>query len=173
MLSEIEIQNYQLLIAILSFIVMLVTASWALYRFKKEGLFKPKIQFDIESKIVATQNNKRILKIFFILENKGLKTHKITELRYKILGLPKEGKPKRLDNHKHLVKFEEIEYVENIIPDSYKFFYIYREVRQRLHIVTDIEDKYSAILVRATLRYRYKINKHVIHTAENTFNLMS
>ena len=46
-------------------------------------------------------------------------------------------------------------------------------VRQRVHVVTDIEDKYSSILVRATIKYPYKTDDNVVHSAENSIKLAS
>ena len=173
MLPNIEVQNYQLLVAFLSFLVMIVTASWAYYRFKKEGAYSPRIQFDVECECLENRDDKNILKIFFVLENKGLVTHKIKEVRYKILALSTEGGLKRHGTHKHLSEFSVVESVSNIIPESYGYFFISPGVRQRLHIVTDIEDKYSTILIRATIQYPYETEKRAIHSAENSLNLLS
>lgn len=78
--------------SVLKSIGLVIGACWVYFRFIRTRENHPKIQFDIDLRLLGRQDEKIIIEVVAILENKGVVRHRVNNFTCDILVL-RENKP--------------------------------------------------------------------------------
>lgn len=158
----ISIQCVQLLI-------ILFSAVWAYFRFRKEDPLHPRIEFDVKCKFFGPQQNAYLSSFDVTAYNKGNVEHNFEEIRLKIRGIKTDEALTEFKEHAPRVEFP-VEIVKgiNIVPSKYKYFFVRPGVNQTFNFTTHVGANIRFILVRATFKYR---SSNEVHSIEKTFEV--
>ena len=149
---------------------IVVGAIWAFYRFRIELPWKPRIEFDIDTTFLGSQENGYVASIDFRAANKGTVNHTITKMEIRIRGI-KNGAvfTKMGKNQYEKVEFpEKIVSVDNLIPTKYRYYFVRPNINQTFHYYTVIPNDIRFIIVWAAFKYE---GSKELHTAEKIFEV--
>ena len=153
----------------LQLLIILVSALWAFFRFRKEGPLHPRIEFDVNCKFFGPHHNAYLTCFTINASNKGNVEHKFNEIRLKVLGIRTNEPLKEFEAYAPMVEFPHIILKEiNIVPEDFGYFFVRPGVNQAFNFTTSIPAEIRFILVRATFKYK-STNKP--HTAERVFEV--
>jgi hypothetical protein len=106
---------------ILQILVPLIGAVWFLYAYFKEGLHRPKIEFDISYKITGRTESERIVEFQITANNKGKVKFTFSEILLRIRAI-EDPNTLRFFNETHRLEFPLKLFEENIIPNKYGYY---------------------------------------------------
>lgn len=169
LIKNIFSEDLKNLFAIVQSIIIIIGAIWAYFRFHRENPLHPRIEFDLDCKFFAPQNNSQLTAITVSASNKGNVEHKFGEIRLRILGIKNNQPLKEFAEYPPMVEFP-IEIIKgvNIVPPKYEYFFVRPNVKQAFSYATQIPINIRFIIIRATFKYQ-SINE--IHTAEKVFEV--
>lgn len=155
-------------------------AVWFLYTYFKEGLHRPKIEFDIICKVVGQSEVARIVEFQISANNKGRIKFTFPELRLRIRSISDLSKLEYFQNTYRL-QFPVKIFEDNIIPDKYKYYFVEPGTKQTLTYITKVDIKNKIIAVFASFKYKQRFMIRLKpfrivreqHTCERSFNLSS
>lgn len=85
------LQESEFLKNILTCLAIIIGAAWTFWRFILNGDGKPKIQFDVDLRIIGRQDSKILIEAIAIVSNKGQVRHWIKEFFLDVLILEKDA----------------------------------------------------------------------------------
>jgi len=161
-LTDVILSSIQLLILIIS-------AVWAYFRFRKEDPLRPRIEFDIDCKFFGPQGNSYLTSFIATANNKGNVEHRFTQIRLRVLGI-KTGEPlTEFEKYPPMANFpQELMKEVNIVPAEFEYYFVRPGVKQAFHYVTQTPENIRFVIVRATFKYQ---ETDELHTAEKVFEV--
>lgn len=161
-LTDVIINSIQLL-------VILLSAIWAYFRFRREGPLHPRIEFGIDCKFYGPQSNSYLTSFSVTANNKGNVEHKFKEIRLRVLGIKANQTFTEFERYPPMVNFPEIIMKRvNIVPPTYGYYFVRPNVNQTFNYTTQIQADIRFIIVRATFEYQ---KTEEIHTTEQVFEV--
>src|SRR5882762_5229613 len=85
-------EDSEILTNVLTSIAILVGGGWTFWRFVLLRERFPKIEFNVDLNVVGVQDDKYIVEVIAVVENKGLVRQYLRELRFDLFYLPEESK---------------------------------------------------------------------------------
>ena len=159
------------LLSAATLLTVLATGAWAFFRFSREGVHKPRIEFDLECAFLGPQSDAFVAAFSIFAENKGQLEHRFDEIRLRVRGIRRNDRLKEWDERKPLLQFPELVLTtDKVVPPEYGYFFVRPGVRQRISYVASIPAEFSFVLARVTFRYGFTGD---IHTAERVFQVRS
>jgi hypothetical protein len=160
----------QIIFETLKIVLAIAAATFAYFRFFREGEHKQRIQFDIDCKELGVTSSEKIIEIGSNAENKGNVEQRFDDIRVVLRGL-EEGKPlSELEEYKPRLAFPVPLAKASLIPKKWGYFFVRPHVSQRFPLVLRIPRNISHILVRCTFQYQ---GTDDVHSAERAFDLGS
>ena len=164
--------------SILQILVPLIGAAWFLYIYFKEGLHRPKIEFDISCKMTGRTESNRIVEFQITANNKGKVKFTFPELRLRIRAIEDPNTLGFLKNT-HRLKFPLKVFEENIIPENYMYYFVEPGTKQTFTYTTKIASSIDFIVAFAAFKYKQRVKWKFApfrivreqHTCERTFYL--
>ena len=150
-------------------IIVLISAIWAYFRFRKENPLHPRIEFDLNCKFFGPQRNFYVVSFVFNLTNKGNIEFRTSEIRLRVLGIKYNDVISEFKGHEPFVNFPEPLFRKvNIVPTTKPYYFVRPGVNQSFHLATRVPEEIRFIIVRATFKYK---SKEGIHEAEKVFEV--
>jgi hypothetical protein len=122
-----------------------------LYLYLREGLHRPKIEFDIKCNVVGKTEKYKIVEFRIIANNKGKIKFTFPELIFRLRGILDTDNLEYFENTKRL-NYPELLFEENLISRKYKYYFIEAGIFQTISYVTKIPNKYEYILAFASFK---------------------
>jgi hypothetical protein len=149
--------------------IILVSALWAYFRFKKEDPLYPRIEFDISCNVFGPQQDSYLTSFTVTANNKGYVEHKFSEIHLRVLGIKASEPLMEFQKFPPMVSFPEKILKEiNIVPPHYEYYFVRPGVNQEFNFATQIPVNIRFILVRATFIYQ---STKEIHSTEKVFEV--
>ena len=150
-------------------IIILISAMWAYFRFRKEDPLYPRIEFDIKCKFWGTQLNSYLTCFIVTANNKGNVEHKFTEIRLRVRGIKFNEPLTEFKEYPPMVNFpEKIMEGVNIVPTKFGYFFVRPGINQSFNYASQIPSNIRFIIVRATFKYE---STNELHTAQRVFEV--
>lgn len=152
-MSDVEFNLYKFILDILQFLVVLGTAIWAVYRFRRERTHTPRIDFTIECNFFGPVKDEYIAEFILSLINKGSVIHEPPGITLTIRGLNGDSELSFWEKHGQRVNFPykllDKERVE-LMGER-----VFEEPGTKLDMpyATKIHQSYKYILARANIQY--------------------
>ena len=149
---------------------VLVGGGWALWRFVLRRERHPKIQFDLEVRLISRAHDHLIVEVIAIVQNKGLVRHLLRDFRFDLLYLP-DGAPvcegTEVINHQAL--FRPVFKRRYWISPDWVFSFIDAGVTQNYTYLARVPQDASVLVVFA--KFKYPDSESDFHTAQRAFNV--
>ena len=163
---------------ILQILIPSIGGVWFFYIYFKEGLHRPKMEFDISSKVIGQSESERIVEFQISSSNIGKVKVTFPELKLRIRGIRDSDALTYLGNTHRLVFPLKI-FEENIIPEKYLYYYVEPGTTQIFSYTTKIDLEIKYVMVFAAIKYKQRIrfqfrNFRVVRetqTCERAFDL--
>jgi hypothetical protein len=141
---------------------------WAVRRFKVERTHEPRMEFEVDCKLLGPQAGQYVGEVLVKATNRGLIRHEFRKLKVRIRGIEKEATLQHWAGHEPRLHFPE-KVAEGDMLFAPKFDYIFVEpgVQQVLTYVTPIPERFRFIVVRAEFVY---VNGNS-HSTERAFEV--
>ena len=158
----------KILLSIAQFLIVLIGAIWAYFRIWKEGIHKPRIQFEIECQSFDAHKNEVPVEFRIILKNRGLTKHKFYRIQLRVRGI-EEGESLQLwtDNEPRLLFPHKLIDTEVIFKRKYNYVFVEPGIEQTLNYNVKLPVSQKLISVRAEFQYDESKN----HSIEQIFEL--
>ena len=161
--------NWSITLEAAQFIVVLFGATWAYLRFWREGVHKPRIQFDIDCSFYGPPDGQMVAAFRVLAYNKGHVEYRFDSIKLRALGLKKDepltdrkgSEPMLLFPHTLFKKVQ-------LVPEKFGYFFVRPGVNQAFTYTTHIPGDIRFLVARATFRYK---GTDDTHTAERTFEV--
>ena len=154
---------------VLELIVLIISAIWAYFRFRKENPLHPRIEFDINCNFLGPQHDSYLTSFIISAHNKGNVEHKFSEIKLRVLGIKTKDTLTDLEGYSPMVKFPQVIMKGvNIVPNKYGYFFVRPGVNQTFNYTTQVLSDIRFIIVRAAFKYQ---STNEIHTAEKVFEV--
>jgi hypothetical protein len=154
---------------------VLVGGGWAFWRFALGRERYPKIQFNLDLRVVSHGHDHLVVEVVAIVENKGLVRHWLHGFEFDLLYLP-NGAPIVVGNFVNgkdvinsQVRFEPIIKEMSWIPKDWNSTFIDAKVEQRYTYIAQAPKNASMLLVRA--RFKYPDKASALHTAQKVISV--
>ncbi|MBL0330066.1 MAG: hypothetical protein IPP64_11770 [Bacteroidetes bacterium] len=72
---------------VLGILAILIGGAWTFWRFVLQREKHPKVQFDVDLKLIGTQKESHLVEVISIIENKGLVRHYIKDFSFDLFYL--------------------------------------------------------------------------------------
>lgn len=158
--------TWDVITAVLQTVGVGIGALWAYLRFWREGIHRPRIEFDIQCTFLGVQNNARVISFAAMAKNKGNVEHRFSRVSLRVRGIKATGtlgrRPdERLDFPDPLLKAE-------LVPEEFGYYFVRPGVEQPFTFTTTIPSDTRFILARAAFKYE---NSEDLHTSERVFEV--
>lgn len=155
---------WEVALGVAQLLAVMVTAAWVYFRFRREGVHNPAIQFDIECEFVGFAKSCRIIELAAVAENKGHIQHNFRRITVSIRGIREDDEVQFLEGYEpHLSFPHELVRFENLVTRKSEYFFVRPRVLQRFRAATVIEGPYTHLLVRADFEYEQTGDTHQAH----------
>jgi hypothetical protein len=157
----------ELFFSAIQLIVIVIGGILAYFRFWREGVHKPRIEFDLDCKFFGPQNNRRVASFTIHVRNMGNIEHKFIRISLKLRGIKFGGslENRRKDNR---LEFPESLLEAELIPKEFGYFFVRPNVKQQIAFTAAIPDDVHFVLARAAFKYE---DSDDLHTAEKVFDV--
>jgi len=153
---------------LIEIVIILITAIWAIIRFGIERPLDAGIEFDLDCTVVGIQDNKKLLQINLLVENKGNKEHKFKELILNIYGIA---------NNEHIKNYKESDLLDygkklqkhDFVTCKLGYYFVRPKVKQRFSYVTFVDQSISFVYLNASFFYNDTANN--FHNTERLFKI--
>lgn len=151
------------------FLVVLCGAAWAYYRFRAEGLHRPRVEFDVDANFLGPQNNYFLTEILISAHNVGLRIRKFPSIKLLVRGIKHDAKIEEWKENEPRLFFPDkiIDNAEVIFKKNYGHVFVEPGVKQKLTYLTRIPADYRFISIRVEFEY----NENRTHSAERILEL--
>jgi hypothetical protein len=152
---------------------------WAYRRFgtRREG--HPKIEFTLDAKALGVVDDKMLVEVSAILENKGLVRHEISDFTFSLYTLPSKGEI-RTDDAKlqGQVRFNKEEWncpdegpktKRSWISERFGSTFVDPGVTQRYTYIASVPSDTAFVLLRSEFKYPDAVSD--FHSAQNAFSV--
>ena len=155
---------------IIAALAILVGGIWALFKFVIYRESFPKVQFDLDLRVLDKIQNRIVVEVVAIVENKGLVRHWLNDFKFDLFVLPNDKALIEGDqNINYQIQFEKIVDGRYWIPPDWKTTFIDPSTLQEYTYVTHIPENSSLALIYAT--FKYPDEESNFHAAQKTFRV--
>lgn len=162
------ISQVELVLHIAEFLALVAGAAWVYFRFWREGVHRPAIEFDISSKFLGPHNEDYAVEISTFADNKGRVEHRFSEIRLRVRAVSRSDVLVSWPGHEPRASFPVSVFDDlNLVPRELGYFFVRPGVRQRFTLTVPISTKLRFVSVRATFKYE----SGDIHSAERVFEV--
>jgi hypothetical protein len=142
---------------------------WAYFRFFREGVHKPRIEFDVECSFLGPQQGRYVAAFMIHAINRGNVEHRFSEIRLRVRGIKSSAALNAWKDHEPLLEFPDQEFeTVNIVPKELEYYFVRPGIDQRFSFVTSVPAGWRFIITRATFKYE---TTDELHTAEKAFEV--
>ena len=157
---------FDVVLGSLQFVLALVAAIWAYFRFSREGIHYPRIEFGLTLRVLGTDGEKRAVEFVVSAANRGNIEHKFEQISLRVLGIECNTELKLREDGR--LEFPQAIQKAELIPAKLGYYFVRPGVTQTFTFVTTIPQKCVYILARAA--FKYEASKD-LHTTESAFNV--
>ena len=148
-------------------ILLFIAALWGYYRLWREGILRPRIEFEIECEFLGIENNQVLAQFILKAKNKGLVRYKFRKIELQVRGIRKDQKLEFWEGMNNRLNFPESIIKANVIPKEYNFYFVEPNVQQAMNYITKINRDIEYIVVNAKFRY----DRFTPHSIEKAFKV--
>jgi len=142
---------------------------WAYFRFRREGVHNPAIEFDVEMEVFKADELRFLAQLSAIATNKGQVEHKFRRITLVVRGLRQNEEPRLLVGNEPQLDFPEVLLrFENIVPKGDAYNFVRPGVTQRFTAPALIPSHHRFVLFFAQFEYEGTGDKH---DAQRVFDL--
>lgn len=151
------------------FLVVLCGAAWAYYRFRAEGLHRPRVEFDVDANFLGPQNNYFLTEILISAHNVGLRIRKFPSIKLLVRGIRHDATIEKWKGNEPRLFFPDkiIDNAEVVFKKNYSHVFVEPGVKQKLTYLTRIPTEYRFISIRVEFEY----DEGRTHSAERMLEL--
>ncbi|MBN2613461.1 MAG: hypothetical protein JXB00_18040 [Bacteroidales bacterium] len=153
---------------------IVIAGIWVLWRFVLVRERYPKIQFDLDDKVLGKSDNKIMLELIAIIENKGLVRHYIHDFRFDLLYLSSKEPVTEGNQHINfqikLPKLIDKRLWLPILEEKGEYTFIDAGVRQLYTYITSVPE--DSLLVSIHSKFDYRDIKSAYHISQRTFKVL-
>ena len=153
---------------LITLMLALFGTAWTLYRYFKEGLNRPRIEFDIECNTLGPQGKNYLAEFTVFAFNKGNIKFTFPDIRLRVLGITRDSDLLLWKGHGKRLDFPIKLFNEQVIPPKFKYIFVEPGVKQGITYVTTVPENIKFIVARASFKYRFR---NAIHTREKVFEI--
>jgi hypothetical protein len=155
---------------IIATLAILAGGTWALFKFVIYRERYPKVQFDLDLRVLGKVDNQIIVEVVALVENKGMVRHWLNDFKFDLLVLPKDKMPMEGDQRVNFqVLFDKVIKQRYWIPPDWKTTFIDPGVHQEYTYVTHIPENSALAMIYAT--FKYPDQESSFHAAQKTFKI--
>lgn len=157
-------------IEIIKLIVLIVGAVWGFYRFKAEGQYKPRVEFDVEVNFLQHHDNSVAAEFIIVAENKGIRTRSFDQIYLSVKGIKSNSELGEWEKDKPRLLFpiKIIDKAELVYKKKFKSIFVEPGVKQKITYFSKVPSDISLISVRAEFLY----NNNKSHSTERMYRVM-
>ncbi len=155
---------------IIASIAIIVGGGWTLWKFVIQRESHPKIEFQLDLRVLGKYDNRIIVETVATIENKGLVRHYINDFSFNLLYLKAGDKIEIGDERiNEQVLFKKEVSKKYWIPPDWYYSFIDPKVKQEYTYVTSlpIDSEYALLYGQ----FHYPKSKGDFHTAQKTFKI--
>lgn len=162
-----ELKNLlDIVLGTLQFLLTLAAAVWAYFRFSREGVHSPRIEFALRLRVLGVEGEHRAVEFVVSAANKGNIEHRFDRISLRVRGIGRGTELKlrddgRLDFPQAIHKFE-------LIPEDFGYYFVRPGVTQTFTFVTTLPRNVAYVLARSAFKYQ---DSDDLHTTESAFNI--
>lgn len=167
-MTDHDIETWKLGFEGLQFVAIVVGAGWAAWRFRRERIHAPQVEFSVDAKLHGPSNGAYAAEYVLTFENKGKTRVQITSIELRVRGIKRDAKltvwkayPPRIEFTEALVDDK------HVIPRKYSHAFFEPGIKQEYRYVSIIPEEIQLILVRGQFFYK---GKHS-HSAERVISV--
>jgi len=151
-------------------IAILIGGGWAFWKFVIQREGKPKIEFNVDFKVIGIHQNEYVTEIIAELQNKGLVREKIYDFKFDLLYL--SDKDNIVEGGDEILKqllFNKRIRRQEWFPQKWKYTFADPGIVQRYTYVTHLPIDTKFVLVRS--KFKYTDRKSDFQGAQKTFRI--
>ena len=118
------------------FLILLGGVAWAVIRFRVEGRFRPRIEFDIDCNFLGPQNDSYISEFRIRIHNKGALRREFRRIVLRVRGIRSDESIEEWERREPRVHFPLKIFEANVIAEDYGYVFVEPGVSQTLTFVT-------------------------------------
>lgn len=159
--------KWEIALGIAQFLCVLVAAIWAYFRFRREGLHQPRIEFGIQIVPLGVVGEARAVRIQIDAENKGSIEHRFSSIVLRLRGV-KNGDPLKRRESDNRLDFDQSLLKQELVSEKYGYYFVRPGVKQSFSFTTTIPANTRFVLAFAAFKYE---DTNELHTTESTFEI--
>jgi hypothetical protein len=146
--------------------IVVITALWAYYRFRREAPLEYRVEFDLDCEVVGSQHGASIVLFTIWIHNKGNVEHRFSRLALRVRGI-EAGSPLSVRADARLLFPAEL-LKANLVPEQEGYYFVRPGIKQAVRMTAMIPKGISFVLARASFKYA---GSDDLHTAEKSFHV--
>ncbi len=143
-----------------------IGALWAYFRFWREGIHRPRLEFDIQCQFLGVQAGTRVVSFVIVANNKGNIEHKFSRVSLRVRGITRSQNLSRRKDER--LNFPESLFKAELIPEEFIYYFVRPGIAQPFTFTTTVPEDIRFILARAAFKYE---NSNDLHTSERVFEV--
>ena len=141
-----------------------IGALWAYFRFWREGIHRPRIEFDIRCSFLGSLGGTRVASFEVLANNKGNVEHRFSRVSLRVRGIKgSDGLQRREDGR---LDFPDALLKAELVPEEFGYYFVRPGIAQPFTFTTTIPSETRFLLARAAFKYQ---GKEDLHTSERVF----
>lgn len=148
------------------------TGLWALWNFVIHREAFAKIQFTVELNVLGSLDDRLLVEVVALLENKGAVRHKISNITFNLLYLPESARVLEGKAFNGQVQFQKAGADQRPwVSSEYEYTFVDPKVTQRYSYTASLPQDAAFAIVHA--RFSYSDKESDFHSAQQVFNVRS
>lgn len=150
--------------------VLVWGAIWAYFRFKRERVDAPQIEFTIAANFFGLSDGSHAAEYVLVFNNKGKTRVQVDRIKLRVRGIKAGEKIGYLNGQQLTLNFPHsvVPTLENIVPKKFGYIFFEPGVRQEFRHISIVPPDIDLLLVHAAFNY---IGNGDPHTAEKVVRL--
>lgn len=146
---------------VIAFGALVGGAWWGVVKFLKRDELFPRIYFEVSAKFVGQQDDRILVEILALIENKGEVPISINDLKFKVRALYKDDAVKEGDNSiRGQIRIPHLLLSGSWIPEDWDSTFIYPGVKTEYNYIAAIPLDVSFIRVAGSFTYEREGSSH-------------
>ena len=146
--------------------VVVITALWAYYRFRREAPLEYRVECDLDCDLMGQQNGSTVAMFTVSIHNRGNVEHRCSRLALRVRGI-KTGSDMTVREDKRLLFPVEL-FKADLVPPDFGYYFVRPGIKQLITFTAMIPEGISFILARVSFKY---VGSDDLHTAEKSFRV--
>lgn len=142
-------------------IAAIVASWWAYEKWRKRDEHFPRIVFEVSANFIGVQQERIIVEIVAVIENKGVVPLKYKTFGFKLRGLQASDRLLHGDGSvRGQLLFPHLIAEGSFIPEHWSYSFVYPGVKTEYNFVTDIPVDIAFVRVQADMNYMLRGESH-------------